>query len=73
MSQRLHTTSTVSAHTCISTHHDKIDEGHGISIDPQEVHATKHVQDDHTDNQHEDSSSPQVETKHQEGHKEHSS
>ena len=54
------------------THHDKVDEGYGVGIDSKEVHATKHVQDYHTDHQHEDGSCPNVEPKHQNRHKEHS-
>ena len=56
-----------------STHHDQVDEGDSIGVDPQQVHTAKHVQDDHTHNQHEDGSRPHIQTKHQNGHKEHSS
>ena len=48
----------------VLTHHDKVDEGYSIGIDAEEVHAAKHVQNDHTNHQHEDCSCPQVETKH---------
>ena len=41
-------------------HHNKVDEGDGISVDPEQVHTTEHVQNDHTDDQHEYGSCPQV-------------
>ena len=57
----------------VYAHHDKVDKRNGIGVDPEEMHATKHVKDDHTDHQHKDGSRPNVQTKHQDSDKEHSS
>ena len=51
-------------------YHDEVDERYGVGVDAEEVHTTKHVQDDHTHHHHEDNSRPHVEAKHQNSDKE---